>query len=49
MKQNNLQTVNLWNISSLARITTGTARLQAFFVIVAGLLFIPAAIYDKYT
>lgn len=49
MKQNNLQTANLWNMSSLARITTGTARLQAFFVIVAGLLFIPAAIYDKYT
>ena len=28
--------------------TTGTARLQAFFVIFAGLLFIPSAIYDKY-
>lgn len=48
MKQNNLNTVNLWNISSIARVTTSTAKLQAFFVIFAGLLFIPAAVYDKY-
>ena len=39
----------MWNLSSLVRTTAITVRLQVFFVIVGGLLFIPAAIYDKYT
>jgi hypothetical protein len=35
-------------MSTLTRLTTATSRFQAFLVIFAGILFIPAAIYDKY-
>lgn len=48
MKQHNLKDVPLWRISSLTRLISNTAKLQGYLVIIAGLLFIPAAIYDKY-
>jgi len=49
MKELQVNNIPLWRISSLTRLITSTARLQGFLVIFAGLLFIPAAIYDKYT
>jgi hypothetical protein len=48
MRQNRISQIPLWKVSTLTRLTTSTARLQGFLVIFAGLLFIPAAIYDKY-
>lgn len=48
MRELNIKTANLWSISPLTRLITGTARLQAYLVIFAGLLFIPPAIYEKY-
>ena len=48
MKQHQIKEVPLWRISSLARLITSTAKLQGYLVIIAGLLFIPLAIYDKY-
>ena len=48
MKQHQLQQVPLWRVSSLVRLTTGTAKVQAYLIIYAGLLFLPPAIYEKY-
>lgn len=48
MHQHQLNTIPIWRISGLTRLTTATARLQGYLVIFAGLLFIPAAIYEKY-
>ena len=45
MRELKVNSANLWSISPLTRLITGTARLQAFLVIFAGLLFIPPAIY----
>lgn len=48
MKEHKLYQIPLWKTSAFTRLTTSTARLQGYLVIIAGLLFIPAAIYDKY-
>lgn len=48
MKEHKLCQIPLWKASTFTRLTTSTARLQGYLVIIAGLLFIPAAIYDKY-
>lgn len=48
MKEYKLNQIPLWKASTFTRLTTSTARLQGYLVIIAGLLFIPAAIYDKY-
>lgn len=48
VKENKLTNIPLWRASTFARLSTSTARLQAYLVIIAGILFIPAAIYDKY-
>lgn len=48
MELEQLKEIPLWRISSLIKLTTSTAKLQGYLVIIAGLLFIPAAIYEKY-
>lgn len=48
MKELKVNSIPLWRMSSLTRLITSTARLQGFLVIFAGLLFIPAAVYEKY-
>lgn len=48
MRERNLTSIPLWRASTITRLTTATARMQGYMVIFAGLLFIPAAIYDKY-
>jgi len=48
MHLHKVNAIPIWRISPLTRLITATARLQGYLVIIAGLLFIPAAIYDKY-
>ncbi len=48
MREEKLTQIPLWRASTFTRLSTSTARLQGWLVIIAGLLFIPAAIYDKY-
>lgn len=48
MREQKLYQIPLWKASTFTRLMTSTARLQGYLVIIAGLLFIPAAIYDKY-
>jgi hypothetical protein len=48
MREQRLTQIPLWRASTFTRLSTSTARLQGYLVIIAGLLFIPAAIYDKY-
>lgn len=48
MRQQQLTHIPLWQASTFTKLSTSTARLQGYLVIIAGLLFIPAAIYDKY-
>jgi hypothetical protein len=48
MQEQKLTKIPLWQASTFTRLSTSTARLQGWLVIIAGLLFIPAAIYDKY-
>ena len=48
MKQHQLSHVPLWRINFLAKLITGVAKLQAYLMIYAGLLFIPPMVYEKY-
>jgi hypothetical protein len=35
-------------MSSLVKLAAGTARWQSYLIIYLGLLFVPAAVYEKY-
>lgn len=48
IKESKVTHIPLWRASTFTRLSTSTARLQAYLVIFAGLLFIPSAVYDKY-
>jgi hypothetical protein len=48
MHNQKLQSCLLWKISPFTRIMTVTAKLQSIFIILAGLLFIPPTLYEKY-
>lgn len=48
MTKHQLQHIPLWRISSLVKLTIGTARLQAYLIIYAGMLFVPPVVYEKY-
>lgn len=49
MNEHKLDKVPLWRMSSLVKLAVGTARWQSYLIIYFGLLFVPPAVYEKYT
>ena len=48
MQKHQLKTVSIWKISTMTKFVAGISKLQAYLMVIAGLLFIPPTIYEKY-